>query len=132
VRNQAAAEVTQQINSIAKNAQQAVSLILSNSILGRLGGLIVNIAGSIGTVSRASVNTAVVNVINNPKVLPPDFKPIEREVGNVERIDISSIQRDARNRAFSRAIAAGATEEEADTIANEVGNQAGVDAFRNL
>jgi hypothetical protein len=129
----ATAEVTARINAVSKNAQQAVNSVLSNPVLSRLGGLAINIAGVIGTVSRVGVDTAVVNVINNAKIPAPSFKPRER-TGNdgVERIDISSIQRQARNQAISQALARGASEAQADSEGNAAGNLAGARALRRL
>jgi hypothetical protein len=127
------AEVTARINAVSKNAQQAVNSVLSNPVLSRLGGLVINIAGVIGTVSRVGVDTAVVDVINNAKIPAPSFKPREKTgVDGVERIDVSAIQRQARDRAIAQALARGASEAQADSEGNAAGNLAGARALRGL
>jgi hypothetical protein len=131
-KGRASAAITTQINNVSKNAQQAVNLITSKIALSRLGGLAINIIGVIGTVGRLGVNTAVVDVINNPKVPSPVFKPRERTADGVERVDISSVQRQARDRAISQALARGASEAQADSEGNAAGNLAGADALRRL
>lgn len=133
VKGQATAEVSAQINSVAKNAQQAVSKITSSLGLDRLGSLAVSIAGIIGTVSRVSVDQSVVDVINNAKIPPPTFRPRERtDLAGAERIDISSVQRQARDRTFAQALARGASEAQADAEANAAGNLAGSRALSRL
>jgi hypothetical protein len=135
VKQRASSEITTQINNVSKNAQQAVSMISNKIGLSRLGRLAVNIAGILNTVSRASVDQSVTDVINNPKVLSPTFKPRERPEstgGNVERIDIASVQRQARDQAISQALARGASERQADAEGNAAGNLAGADALRRL
>ena len=135
VKQRASSEITTQINNVSKNAQQAVSMITNKIGLSRLGKLAVNIAGILNTVARTSVNQSVTDVINNPKVLSPTFKPRERtdsSGGNVERVDIASVQRQARDQAISQALARGASERQADTEGNAAGNLAGADALRRL
>ena len=133
VKGQATAAVSAQINSVAKNAQQAVSKITSSLGLDRLGSLAVSIAGIIGTVSRVSVDQSVVDVINNAKIPAPTFKPRERtDLAGAERIDISSIQRQARNQAIAQALARGASEAQADSEGNAAGNLAGARALSRL
>lgn len=78
VNGQANAQITNKINQVAKNAQQAMNLLNTQGALGALGSLGFNIAGVIDTVSRNSVNSAVVNIIGNGKVPAPVFKPKER------------------------------------------------------
>jgi len=70
--------VVNQINALAKNAQQAISAVTNKLGLGNFGGIIAAIAGVTQTVSRNTVNSAVVDVINNPKVPPPVFEPLDR------------------------------------------------------
>ena len=135
VKQQASSEITTQINNVSKNAQQAISMISNKIGLSRLGRLAVNIAGVFNTVSRVSVDQSVTQVINNPKVLSPIFRPRERTAssgGNVERIDIASVQREARAQAIAQARARGASEQQADAEGNAAGNLAGADAFRRL
>lgn len=135
VKQSASSEITTRINDISKNAQQAVSMISDKIGLNRLGRLAANIAGVLNTVARASVDQSVTDVINNAKVLSPTFKPRERTAlsgGNVERIDIASVQRQARAQAVSQALARGASERQADAEGNAAGNLAGADAFRRL
>ena len=52
--------------------------------------------------------------------------------GNVTRIDISQLQRDARDKAISDALAEGKSEAEAERLGAIAGNNAGTEALRNL
>jgi hypothetical protein len=61
------------MNSLAKNAQQAVSLV--DSTLKTFGSVPFNPAGKIGTVDRATLNTAFAQVLGNPKIPVPTFAP---------------------------------------------------------
>jgi hypothetical protein len=80
---QAGAAITSQINNIAKNALQAVNLAISAFALGRAGQAVINTAGIIDTVSRVNVNSAIVNVINNPSILNPVFQPRDRTAAGI-------------------------------------------------
>ena len=82
-KGQAGALITSQINNIAKNALQAVNLAVSAFALGRAGQAVINIAGIIDTVNRVNVNSAVVDVINNPSVLNPIFQPRDRTAAGI-------------------------------------------------
>jgi hypothetical protein len=113
--------VVNQINALAKNAQQAISVVTNKLGLGNFGGIIAAIAGVTQTVSRNVVNSAVVNVIDNPKVPPPEFDPKDRTT----RIDVRAEQQDARGAAFSQALREGKSEAEANNIAASVGNNVG-------
>jgi hypothetical protein len=62
-----------QMNSLAKNTQQAVSLV--DSTLKTFGSVPFNPAGKIGTVDRATLNTAFAQVLGNPKIPVPTFAP---------------------------------------------------------
>lgn len=62
-----------QINSLAKNAQQAVSLV--DTSLKTFGSVPFNAAGKIGTVDRSTLNTAFSQVLGNPKIPVPTFAP---------------------------------------------------------
>jgi hypothetical protein len=122
---QANQQVVNQINALAKNAQQAISVVTSKLGLGNFGGIIAAIAGVTQTVSRNVVNSAVVNVIDNPKVPPPEFDPKDRTI----RIDIRAEQQDARGKAYADARAAGKSEAESQNISAAVGNNVGAAAL---
>lgn len=61
------------INEVSKNAQQAVSVVLRNAGFGSFGGGGGSPTGSVNTVSRNAVNSAVAAVIGNAKVPIPLF-----------------------------------------------------------
>jgi hypothetical protein len=113
--------VVNQINALAKNAQQAISVVTNKLGLGNFGGIIAAIAGVTQTVSRNVVNSAVVNVIDNPKVPPPEFDPKDRTI----RIDVRAEQQDARVAAYEQARREGKSEAEAQNISARVGNNVG-------
>jgi len=118
---QANQQVVNQINALSKNAQQAISVVTSKLGLGNFGGIIAAITGVTQTVSRNVVNSAVVNVIDNPKVPPPEFDPKDRTI----RIDIRAEQQDARVAAYEQARREGRSEAEAQNISARVGNNVG-------
>jgi len=71
IQGTAPADLISQINTVAKNAQYAVNFVDT-----RASELVVQgtqIGGFTGTVQRDSVDQAVANIINNPKVPLPDF-----------------------------------------------------------
>ena len=70
----ASAALVGQMNSLAKNAQQAVALV--DSSLKNFGGVPFNPAGKIGTVDRTTLNTAFAQVLGNPKIPVPTFAPV--------------------------------------------------------
>lgn len=108
------------INALAKNAQQAVDKATGG--LFSIINLQVAANGVINTVARATVNTAVKDVIGNPKVPTPDF-------GNPINIDVRQEQQDARVAAYTQAINEGKTEEQAQNISATVGNNVGAAAL---
>jgi putative chitinase len=57
---------------------------------------------------------------------------VASSTGTTTRYDISSIQRAARDKAISDALAQGKSAREADSIGNAVGNTAGAEALRNI
>jgi hypothetical protein len=121
VSGQANQQVVNQINSLSKNAQQAISVVTNRLGLGNFGGIIAVITGVTQTVSRNIVNSAVVDVINNPKVPGPEFDPKDRTI----RIDIRGEQQDARVAAYEQARREGRSEAEAQNISARVGNNVG-------
>jgi hypothetical protein len=125
VKGKANEKVVNQINSLSKNAQQAVSLVTSKLGLGNFGGIIAAISGAIQTVSRNGVNSAVVAVIDNSKVPPPEFKPKDRTTN----IDVRGEQQDARVAAYEQARREGKSEAEAQNISARVGNEVGAAAL---
>jgi hypothetical protein len=125
VKGQANQQVVNQINNLAKNAQQAISVVASKLGLGNFGGIIAAITGVTQTVSRAGINSAVVNVIDNSKVPAPEFEPKDRTI----TIDIRSEQQQARVKAYTDARAAGKSEAESQNISAAVGNEVGAAAL---
>jgi hypothetical protein len=121
VSGQANQQVVNQINSLSKNAQQAISVVTNRLGLGNFGGIIAVITGVTQTVSRNIVNSAVVDVINNPKVPGPEFDPKDRTI----RIDTRGEQQDARVAAYEQARREGRSEAEAQNISARVGNNVG-------
>jgi hypothetical protein len=118
VKGQANAAVVNQISKVFKNSQFAS--ILGNAVnifVGITGQRPVNIAGIIDTVNRIPVNTAVVDVIGNAKVPPPNYRTIT--------VDIRKGQQEVRTTAFNQAIAEGKTEREAAAIGAAAGNNYG-------
>jgi len=110
------------ISSVFKNSQFAS--VLGQQISGFLGqGSIrpAGITGVINTFSRAPVNTAVVDVIGDPKVPAPEYKTIS--------IDIRKEQQDARVAAYTDALKQGKSEEQAQNISATVGNNVGAAAL---
>jgi hypothetical protein len=67
----APAALAQSMNAVAKNAQQAVSLV--NTQLKNFGGIPFNAAGAVGTLDRTSINNAFAKVLGNPKIPVPKF-----------------------------------------------------------
>jgi hypothetical protein len=125
VKGQANAAIVNQISKVFKNSQFAS--ILSNAVnifVGITGQRPVNIAGIIDTVNRIPVNAAVVDVIGNAKVPPPNYRTIT--------IDIAKTQQDARIAAFNKALSEGKTEAQAENIAAAVGNNVGAAEFAKL
>jgi hypothetical protein len=125
VKGQASQKVVNQINSLSKNAQQAISLVTSKLGLGNFGGIIAAISGATQTVSRNGINAAVVSVIDNPKVPDPEFKPKDRTTN----IDVRAEQQDARVAAYLQARREGKSEAEAQNISAAVGNNVGAAAL---
>lgn len=125
VKGQANAAIVNQISKVFKNSQFAS--ILGQAVGSFIGGASqrpVNIAGITNTVNRVPVNTAVVGVIGNAKVQPPDYKTIT--------IDIRKTQQAARGAAFDKAIAEGKSPIEAENIAASVGNEVGAAELANI
>ena len=116
----AAGAAFNKINAVAKNAQQAIDKATGG--LFSIINLQVAANGVINTVARATVNTAVKDVIGNPKVPTPNF-------GNPINIDIRQEQQDARVAAYTQAINEGKTEEQAQNISATVGNNVGAAAL---
>jgi hypothetical protein len=107
---------------VFKNSQFAS--VLGQQISGFLGqGSIrpAGITGVINTFNRAPVNTAVVDVIGDPKVPAPEYKTIS--------IDIRKEQEDAKIKAYLAARAAGKSEAEAQNAEAAAGNLAGAAAL---
>lgn len=118
VKGQASNAIQSKISSIFKNSQFAS--VLGQQVSGFLGqGGIrpISTTGITNTVNRQPVNTAVTNVIDDPKVPTPNY--------NVTTIDITKIQQEARINAFNKALAEGKTEAQAENIAAAVGNNVG-------
>lgn len=93
----------------------------------------VNLFGSLNTVSRQALNNEVVNIIGNPKVLPPSYVPRRRSPdGSVETIDIRVLQREARNQAIRSALDRGESVQSAEAAGQVAGNLAGADALRSI
>jgi hypothetical protein len=128
VKGNANQKIVNQINSLSKNAQQAVSLVTSKLGLGNFGGIIAAIFGATQTVSRNGINSAVVSVIGNPKVPPPEFKPKDR----TQTFDIRAEQQDARVAAYEQAKREGKSEAEAQNISARVGNEVGAAALSRI
>lgn len=128
VKGKASERVVNQINSLSKNAQQAVSLVASKLGLGNFGGIIAAIAGITQTVSRNGINAAVFSVIDNPKVPEPEFKPKDR----TQVFDIRAEQQDARVAAYEQARREGKSEAEAQNISARVGNNVGAAALSRI
>lgn len=122
---QANQQIVNQINSLSKNAQQAISVVTNKLGLGNFGGIIAAITGVTQTVSRNVINSAVVNVIDNPKVPPPEFKPKDRTTV----VDVRAEQQDARIAAYLQARREGKSEAEAQNISAAVGNNVGAAAL---
>lgn len=117
-KGQANAAIVNQISKIFKNSEFAS--ILSNAVnifVGISGQRPVNIAGIIDTVNRAPINTAVVDVIGNAKVQPPNYRTIS--------IDIRKGQQEVRTTAFNQAMSEGKSEREAAAIGAAAGNEYG-------
>ena len=117
-KGQANAAIVNQISKVFKNSEFAS--ILSNAVnifVGIQGQRPVNIAGIIDTVNRAPVNTAVVDVIGNAKVQPPNYRTIS--------IDITKGQQEVRTAAFNQAMSEGKSEREAARIGAAAGNEYG-------
>ena len=110
------------ISSVFKNSQFAS--VLGQQISGFLGqGSIrpAGITGVIDTFNRAPVNTAVVDVIGDPKVPVPEYRTIA--------IDIRQEQQVARVAAYTDALKQGKSEEQAQNISATVGNNVGAAAL---
>jgi hypothetical protein len=117
-KGQANAAIVNQISKVFKNSEFAS--ILSNAVnifVGISGQRPVNIAGIIDTVNRAPINTAVVGVIGNAKVQPPNYRTIS--------VDITKGQQEVRTAAFNQALSEGKTEREAAAIGAAAGNEYG-------
>jgi hypothetical protein len=71
------------MNSLAKNAQQAVALV--DSSLKNFGGVPFNPAGKIGTVDRATLNSAFAQVLGNPKIPVPTFAPVPSQQSALDK-----------------------------------------------
>jgi hypothetical protein len=128
VGGQANQQIVNQINALSKNAQQAISVVTTKLGLGNFGGIIAAITGVTQTVSRNVVNSAVVNVIDNPKVPAPEFTPKDRTTV----IDIRAEQQDARVAAYLQARKEGKSEAEAQNISAAVGNNVGAAALSRV
>jgi hypothetical protein len=128
VNGQANQQIVTQINNLSKNAQQAISLVTSRLGLGNFGGIIAAITGVTRTVSRNVVNSAVVNVIGNPKVPPPVFLPKDR----TQVFDVRGEQQQARVDAYLQARREGRPEAEAQNISARVGNEVGAAALSRI
>lgn len=70
-KGQALPGVTDQINALAKNAEQAVTLVTTQ--LSDLGSLPFNPGGAVGTVNRQAVNNALAQVLGDPKIPVPQY-----------------------------------------------------------
>jgi hypothetical protein len=117
-KGQANAAIVNQISKVFKNSEFAS--ILSNAVnifVGISGQRPVNIAGIIDTVNRVPVNAAVVGVIGNAKVQPPNYRTIS--------VDIRKGQQEVRTAAFNQAMSEGKTEREAAAIGAAAGNEYG-------
>jgi len=117
-KGQANAAIVNQISKVFKNSEFAS--ILSNAVnifVGISGQRPVNIAGIIDTVNRAPINTAVIGVIGNAKVQPPNYRTIT--------VDITKGQQEVRTAAFNQALSEGKTEREAAAIGAAAGNEYG-------
>jgi hypothetical protein len=117
-KGQANAAIVNQISKVFKNSEFAS--ILSNAVnifVGITGQRPVNIAGIIDTVNRIPVNAAVVDVIGNAKVQPPNYRTIS--------IDIRKGQQEVRTAAFNQALSEGKTEREAAALGAAAGNNYG-------
>ena len=117
-KGQANAAIVNQISKVFKNSEFAS--ILSNAVnifVGISGQRPVNIAGIIDTVNRAPINTAVVDVIGNAKVQPPNYRTIS--------VDIRKGQQEVRTAAFNQALSEGKSEREAAAIGAAAGNEWG-------
>jgi hypothetical protein len=128
VKGRASEKIVNQINSLSKNAQQAVSLVTSKLGLGNFGGIIAAISGATQTVSRNGINAAVVSVIDNPKVPDPEFDPKDR----TQVFDIRAEQQDARVAAYLQARREGKSEAESQNISARVGNNVGAAALSRI
>lgn len=128
VGGQANQQIVNQINSVSKNAQQAISIVTNKLGLGNFGGIIAAITGVTQTVGRNAINSAVVNVIDNPKVPPPQFTPKDRTTV----IDVRAEQQDARVAAYLQARQEGKSEAEAQNISAAVGNNVGAAALSRI
>lgn len=71
VKGQVSGKLVSQMNSFAKNAQQAVSKATGGIF--NIGNLQLALYGTIAAFSRQSVDAAVKSIINNPKVPAPKF-----------------------------------------------------------
>jgi len=71
IQNNAPADLVNQINTVAKNAQYAVNFVDTRA--SELVTKSVQIGGFTGTVVRDGVDQAVASIISNPKVPLPDF-----------------------------------------------------------
>lgn len=67
----APAALGQAMNSVAKNAQQAVSLV--NTQLKNFGSVPFNAAGAVATFDRSKINSAFAKVLGDPKISIPSF-----------------------------------------------------------
>jgi hypothetical protein len=71
IQGTAPADLVSSINTVAKNAQYAINFVDTRA--SELVARGAQIGGFTGTVQRDSVDQAVANIINNPKVPLPDF-----------------------------------------------------------
>ena len=67
----APAAIAQSMNAVAKNAQQAVSLV--NTQLKNFGSVPFNAAGAVATFDRSKINSAFAKVLGDPKISVPSF-----------------------------------------------------------
>ena len=128
VNGRANQQIVNQINNLSKNAQQAISVVTNKLGLGNFGGIIAAITGVTQTVSRNTINSAVVNVIGNPKVPAPVFQPKDR----TQTFDVRAEQQTARVAAYEQAIKEGKSEAEAQNISARVGNEVGAAALSRI
>jgi hypothetical protein len=70
-KGKAPADITTQIGDVAKNAQQAISLV--NTKLPDFGAVPFDTAGATATVNRAAVDSALISILGSPKIPIPGF-----------------------------------------------------------